>query len=558
MDNTLKRVCKLADSKDLELRCAAVRVIGELGEGGAAIFEAIRGALRTANEPLRLHALAAAERIDLLALLSDVLALLGDTGAVGRRAGEVVASLGVKALPALLPALEKADGSTRQAILGVLAGIPGARAEQALIRALAEADDAAAEGVARALSVRLGTLTGQARRDLGDAVADLLKTRKRLAGEAVAAGLRVLGRVGDPKYRPLLLELSRPDQPPVTRREALLALSVMPAPPKGGDRLLQLFLKYLDEPDFGNVVQPALAAIQRIPTPPSLGNELERLLEQGSPAVRRVAAEKLGEVDRAARGKPLLRYFDDPDSGIQEAVSGALGKMTSAVPALLAALEKAEDAERAWRIVRILEKHGKLIQAGAARRLLQVGTARVEKDHPAARPTLYLLRKVSPRSFIQSLLQRARKLLGQKKAHAADALLALLAREDLDSAQARYDYAVVKLAVSRLDVSLGYRESDPALRELTALLREGAGKLARRLVTERALLPSHLLYAGFHFAERSGDEKAYGADVLRSVVRRFPRAPEAQVAKNKLVSEAIDRPKEAARAPTHSAAKSRR
>ncbi|MCI0343738.1 MAG: HEAT repeat domain-containing protein, partial [Planctomycetales bacterium] len=537
MDRTLQRVCRLAQAGDMELRCAALRVLGELDESGKPVLDVVRAALREGPEALRVYALAAAERLGVMEVLPDILPFLGDRAQVGRKAGEVVAGLGVRALAHLLKGLETARGETRQAMLGVLGGVPGAKAEQALIRSLGDSDAEAVEGAARALSIRLGGLRGPGRRTLGDQVAALLRTRKRLTQEAAGSSLRVLGRVGDPHYRPLLLDFAAPDQPPPVRREALLALAALPAPPHGGDRLMRQLIKYVDEPDFVHVVQPALAAIQQIPTPPSLADSLQKLLDHGSPAARRIAAEKLGEVDRTPRAKALLRYFDDSDTAVREAVSAALGKMVSALAPLLQSLERVEDSEQAWRIVRVLEKQAGKVPTSAARRLLAVGTARVEKGHPTARPLLYLLRAVNPRSFRDTLLGRARQLLKQRKAAAADALCSLLAREDLDSPVSRYEMAVVKLAVSRLDASLPYRETDPALREFTELLRNGGQKVAGRVRTDRALGPQHLLYVGFHFAERGGDERNFGAELLRHVVKRYPRSPEAQVAKNKLLSE---------------------
>ncbi|MHC5019665.1 MAG: HEAT repeat domain-containing protein [Planctomycetota bacterium] len=541
MDGTLKKLCQMAQGDDSKLRSAALRVMGELGDGSSAVMSAVRANLGERSEELRLRALETAEKLDVLAVIDQVMPLLGDDGMVGRKAGEAVAAVGTKGLPALLKGLENASPETRRSLLGVIAGVPGARAEQALIRALGGADAVEAEGVARALSVRLGTLRGNTRRSLGDAVASLLRTRRRMAPEAIAAGLRVLGRVGDVHHRALLVEYTRPDHPSTVRREALLALAVLAPPTRGGDRILSALLRYLDEPDFVNVVQPALAAIQRMPTPASLADALQKLLEQGSPAVRRVAAEKLGEVDRAPRARALLKYFDDGDAGVQEAVAGALSKMKSGVPGLLTALEKSEDAERAWRFVRVLEKLAKHIAPAAAKRLLNVGTQRVEKAHPTARPLLYLLRCVSPRSFRANLLSRARTLLRQKKAPAADALLGLLSRDDLDTPKVRYEFAVVKLAVSRLDMALPYRESDPALREFTALIRDGAVRIAKKVFAEKVIGPAHLLYLACHFAERVDDERRFGAELLKHVASRFRRRPEGQVATAKIAAEGLEK-----------------
>ena len=49
-----------------------------------------------------------------------------------------------------------------------------------------------------------------------------------------------------------------------------------------------------------------------------------------------------------------------------------------------------------------------------------------------------------------------------------------------------------------------------------------------------------LYYVGFHFAERFGKEREFGAAVLRQVVKGSPRSKVAAAAKNKLKSVAVD------------------
>ena len=128
MDSTLKSVCRMAQGEEAALRAAALRVLGELRASNAAVTAAIRANLTDGSEELKLRALEAAERIGVLEVVEQVLPLLGDAGPVGRKAGEAVAAVGPKGLPALLDGLAgSASADTRRALLGVIAGVPGAR-----------------------------------------------------------------------------------------------------------------------------------------------------------------------------------------------------------------------------------------------------------------------------------------------------------------------------------------------------------------------------------------------------------------------------------------------
>jgi hypothetical protein len=48
-----------------------------------------------------------------------------------------------------------------------------------------------------------------------------------------------------------------------------------------------------------------------------------------------------------------------------------------------------------------------------------------------------------------------------------------------------------------------------------------------------------LFYLGFHFIERMKEERDFGADVLRLLIRRSPKTKLAKDAKNKLRSQGL-------------------
>ena len=118
--------------------------------------------------------------------------------------------------------------------------------------------------------------------------------------------------------------------------------------------------------------------------------------------------------------------------------------------------------------------------------------------------------------------------------------LKLLARDPAVGFAVRLELALCGLKTSGKDVAGEARANDPCLRQFEHVLAQDADEVFKQVQKAKWLDAEDLYYLGFHFAERFGKEKDFGAEVLKAVVKGSPRSKVAAAAKNKLKSVAAD------------------
>jgi hypothetical protein len=98
----------------------------------------------------------------------------------------------------------------------------------------------------------------------------------------------------------------------------------------------------------------------------------------------------------------------------------------------------------------------------------------------------------------------------------------------------RLELALVGLKLSGKELAADSRAADPSLRQFEPLVARSAAEVLEGVGKAKWLEADDLFYLGFHFAEKNGTERQFGADVLRLVVKGFPMAKVTAAAKNKL------------------------
>ena len=93
------------------------------------------------------------------------------------------------------------------------------------------------------------------------------------------------------------------------------------------------------------------------------------------------------------------------------------------------------------------------------------------------------------------------------------------------------------LALAQLKLhshTLASNRHHPAVELFADLYRNSAYPLVDALRKEKSLAPEEVFSLGFSFAERPGDERSLGRDLLAYIAGKFPRNKVGKSAKNKL------------------------
>jgi len=535
MDRTVRQVCDMLQSPDGMRRCAAAMVLAELAPKDAAVVKALGTALKDANQLLTRYVLEAFESIGTRAVVPHVLPLLDAEDVETKlRAAGIVARAGGNIVADLKRQFDKANPQQKRVLVDILARIHSRESMQLILDALFDPDFELVKEACQAVRRHISDATPKDRATLHKQVVKFMKSARAKKNDRVLTScLLLIGYIGAPNARGILLKYSTPRNLGYIRRNALLGLKGHEVRGAAATALARPMIKYLAEPDPA-IVQHALDIVEKLPLPGSFDPQWRKLLKSKHTVVRTFAARKLAATDTAATNRLMMSLLDHADSQVSEIAAGALARHKRATKLLLAALARERKAEFSWRLAKILKPHSESVDRKTVKKLVRLAERELETGKPRYEALLYFLRNIDPKAADTVWHDVGLKFKKLKKwAKAVDCLRQLARAETFDN-EVRYELSVCNLKQSPKDLAAHLRAEDHALRGFQTLLQDKRFKLFERLKKEKSLEPGDVYYAAFHFSEGTGEEAKFGRKLLEHVAKRWPKSKEGKAARNKL------------------------
>ena len=527
----------MLQSPDGMRRCAAAMVLTEFAPKDAAVIRALGDAIKnSSSQLLTRYVLEAFEAIGTRAVVPHVLPLLdAEDMETKLRAAGILARFGGDILDELRRRFEKADSRQKHVFVDILARIHSCSAMQIILDTLFDADFELVKEACQAVRRHIADATPKDRLALHKQVVKFMSTARVKKNErALTSCLLLVGYIGAPAARTILLKYSGRRTPSYVRRNALLALKGLEFAGAAVNQVARQMLKYLAEPDFPNIGQHALDIIERLPVPASYVAQWRKLLKSKHPSVRAFAARKLAAYDNATVNRTLLHLLDHADTQIGEIAAGALARHKGALKPLLQALARERKIEAAWRLAKILKPHSESVDKKTVKKFAALTARDLEAGNPRHEALLYFLRNINPSLADGVWRDVGSKLKKARKWDKAAACLRQLARPEGLDHEIRYDLSVCNLKLSPKELAANRRAGDSALRGFQTLLQDGKFKLFERFKKDKALDAIDLFYVGFHFSESAGAEGRFGRNLLDFVAHRWSKSKEGKAARNKL------------------------
>jgi hypothetical protein len=543
MDAIQRKLTQLLDSKDLELRTAAVQVITEVGVSSKQVTQALARCLREPHENLRIAALRGLARLGAQDVSHVVVPLLLSSGPLREQAMAVIAAIGPSVIPQLTGLYTQADFHGKRAIITALARVGGKAALSFLLKILpgepfeiqkhltlsvCEAlDRTAPASQAPIFSLVIRTLRGKV----------ALKNPQILITGAILLG-HFRGHALAARARRDLKLLAERKHPPEVRRHALVSFNRLIPEHKLMPQDEAFLYKMLCEEDWHNVAQHALTGFQRLDLPKQRLSKLVDLLNR-SPhfSVHIHVFERLQTIDRTEVAEAILPFLSDPRFRVREAAEAALRKMPSAIESLFSVLMRADDLEVTQRINSILrdfpQETRKKYLDRACGRLLGL----FDHNDPHYRSFLDFVRSVDPEPLRKRIYEKARSLKAGRSPEKWERIaqyLQLLWDNHLITAEGRYLLGVAHVRTSGKDLAPAARRANLGLQVLRSLIYDDYAGLAKKLAADRDLTPEDFYYLGFHFSESGDDMRPFATAMLEHVVKKYPKVKVAAAATQKL------------------------
>jgi len=535
------KLLRLLDAdQPLEVRCAVVLVLGEVGAKDATVSKTLCELLQDEQLALRLQVVKTIGKLKIEPALPQLVARVEKGGEEAELAAHAAARLGAKGTAALQDLMHHVAPGVRRYIAAALASAGTASSENATLGVLVDRDAAVVESAVRSLIGQIPSLSAAQKKAWADHIlqlADRKKSKTPLAPVSEAAVVRLLAALDDPRAEPVLWGCILPPHPPEVRAAALQALGKWSEAPNK-EQLKRLFT-CAAERDF-RLAAPALAILNRLSVNERSLPDWLSLFDAPDMAVRRMALEKLGDRDSPAVAEALLQQLNHSDRELRDAALARLAKLEAGRKALTAALLDADSADRTWQMAKAQASFVKDYPAKWREPVFDKASEYLEAGDRRADPLLFLLREADPAELRDRLEQRA--LAWRKKKDYGTALLylRLLGRDPACGLAIRLELAACGLRISGKDLAADARAADPCLQQFTHLTQQDDGQLVEQVEKMKWLEPEDLYYLGFHLAEQPGRARKVAEQVLHLVAKRSPRSKMGQAAKSKLRSAGLE------------------
>lgn len=532
MDIPLKKVLKLLDSPEADVRLAAVVVLGEVGARDAGVAEKMLALLGDAEETVRLATIKACGQLKVAKALPVLLDKVGHGGAEAAPAAAAAAQLGSKGIQALQDLMHAVAPGVRRYIASALTTSAAPGADAVGVSVLADKDSTVSSSASAAIIANIPKLTPERKHALTEDILALLSDRKKaLPATSELPIVRVLVALQDPATAGALWERVLPPHLPEVRAAALQAVgSWITTPTK--EQWKRLF-QCATDPDF-RVAAPALMILNRLPATEKMQADWVKLLYAPDGAARRLGVEKVGHMDSPEVAQGLMAQYHHSERAVRDTAREALQQTGHGRKTILTALMKADGADDTWQFARTAAGFKDEIPTALRDDLVTKACQYLEAHDHRADALLFLLHEISREALQEALLDRAVAYRKKKKYEAALQYLKVMAREAGIGFAIRLELALCGLKLSARELDPHARDADPCLRNFDSLIQQDAALLRKELEKAKFLDPAELFYVGFHFAEQHGPARDFGVDLLKLVVKSVPKGEIGKSAKNKL------------------------
>jgi HEAT repeat protein len=534
MDNTLQEILTLVEKGTIEQRCASLLVLGALKSNSAAVVKLVGTILEHPNPVLKDYALRYFEEVQPKNNIVQLLKMLDDPDKeIQERA---VRSLIAAQQSAVQPLLQGITGASRAWQLNaarVLCAVRGKAAMKGLLQMLAAGTDETNRVICDLLTPAVREMDTKEHDALYDEVESLAtKLDVKQQRPAVVSAMRLFGQLGRPQARRWLFRFVGAEHHPAVRSHALVALlRCLREQDVRKEEYAKLF-PLLEEAEFSEATRLALDLLDAHELPDDSRSLLAKLMQSPHTDVQKFALRKMGDVGTPATVRTLVEQLGDPDYRRRDVAASSLRKIPEARAALIKELTACADASKAWSIAELLPSFEGKWRQDILETLWNRLREAIDAQGRIQTAFLHVLKQADAEMAYNRLAEQGAKLVKAKKYREAIGFLMPLKEFPQFKPENKFHLAWAQLKLHAHTVAS--HKNHPAVELFTDLYRNSAYPVFEALKKEKSLAPEDLFALGFGLAERTGQERGLGIDLLEHVAEKFPRNKIGKSAKNKL------------------------
>jgi HEAT repeat protein len=534
MDKTLQQLADLATSGSVEQRCAALVVLAALKAQHSEVMRAVSATLDHVNPVLKDYALRYLEEVPTKSCVPLLLRFLDDPDKeTQERAIQLLSGVGQSAIDPLLKHATHGSRLWQLNAARIFSAVRGKAAIKGLLQLLATGSDEFNKAVCDLMTPAIRGMDSKEQESLYSEIqAFALKLDPQQQRPALVSSLRLLGQLGFPQARRWLFKFVGPGNHAALRSHALAALlHCLRQQDLRKDEHPKLFA-LLEEAEFSEITRLVLELLDAHDLPEDARPSLSRLMQSPHAELQKFALRKMGAFSTPATVRTLIEQLGDSDYRRRDVAASSLRKIPEARGALIKELLTCNDASKAWSIAELLPSfEGKWRQDTLESLWKRLQTA-LAADDRIQTAFLHVLKQADANYAREQLAAQGARLVKAKKYKEAVAFLTPLKDFPEIEPENKFHLALAQLKLH--SHTLATHRNHPAVELLADLYRNSAYPLFEALRKEKSLDPEDVFSLAFNFAERPGDERSLGRDLLEHIASKFPRNKIGKSAKNKL------------------------
>ncbi len=534
MDNTLQDILTLVEKGTVEQRCAALLVLGALKANSGAVVKLVGTLLDQPNPVLKDYALRYFEEVQPKSNIAQLLKMLDDPDKeMQERAARSLIATGQTAIAPLVHGLAGANRVWQLNAARVLSQVRGKAALKALLQLLIDGTDETNRVICDLLTPVLREMSAKESGAFYDEVeAFAAKLDIKQQRPAVVSAIRLLGQLGRPQARRWLFKFIGAEQHPAVRTHALIALlRCLRDQDLRKDEYAKLF-PLLEEPVYNEVTRLAIDLLDAHELPDDSRALFTKLMQSPHSDVQKFALRKMGDVGTPATVRTLVEQLGDADYRKRDVAASSLRKIPEARAALIKELIACEDASKAWSIAELLASFEGKWRQDVLDALWKRLQSAIDAEDRIQTAFLHVLKRADSELAYEKLVGQGTKLVKAKKYK--EALGYLTPLKDFPEFKPDNKFQLAALQLKLHAHTVASHKNHPAVELITDLCRNTAFPVFEVLRKEKSLAPEDLFALGFSMAERAGQERGLGIDLLEHIAEKFPRNKIGKNAKNKL------------------------
>lgn len=527
MSEILRKIAKLVESDDLELASASLKIAGALKLKNTQMMKSIKKHIESDNQRLKLAAMDSLGRIGSRESVTFLFPIYKNDTNLRAQAGLALAQIGDAVLPSLEKEYDKAGNQReyKKSLLSVISNVRSKASIKFLLGALMDEDLEILKHVCYEVRNGIDKMDAKEKASLQLVVnAMIQKAETKKANNALVSLVIILGYLADKKSKRQLVRFLNKKYPFVLRRNALISLGRLGLQGKGNDDVVEALMGLFDDHDFNGYQKTFIDILEKQEFPKSVLKEIVKHAESKSPEIRRFALSKMSGVDTKENIQLLVNNLFHQDYQVRQSSEEALKKMPSSVPALLKMLSKEESSDRLSRIGNILSFHRGEVSQLRLKEIFASMEKAIEKFEDVKAQTYFnMLKQINPDFTHNAVLKEALVLKKKKKFKEEAKLLEFLSSSTVFTKDAKWELLVANVKLSTKDLSSVARNNDRCLGMVSGFIKAQDKDLIKNLFKEKALTPQELYYIGFHFSEKLFEQKQFGVDLLKKMIKKSPR-----------------------------------